>query len=387
MSDGGKRKYFTRRTISNMMVIAFGVVFYMFWQNYALCVEKLRMFFGIVSPFIWAFAIAFFLNMPVKWLEAKVFSGAKYKRALAVAVTYALVGCFISGVLFIVLPDVIAGVLRLIENAPQYIVELEKIVYELAQNLQLDIESTTALIGTWEEILVWLVGMLPQLLDISFAVGSGVVNSLMAIIVSIYMLMSKDISYRQSKKAVYALFEKEKAERVIELAIRSQRIFLGFVNGKALSSLIVGGSCYIFLTLAGFEYIALITVLVGITNMIPFFGPFIGAIPSIMILLTVDPWQALWFTVWIIILQQIDGNILTPRIVGNITGLSPMWVLLGIVVGGGLFGVIGMILGVPAFAVLYSVVSDYLGGKLKEKGIDLYGKPIKEDAKKQEVEK
>ncbi len=229
-----------------------------------------------------------------------------------------------------------------------------------------------------------LFGMVPQILDATMALGSGLMNSIMAIIISIYMLMSKDTLARQAKKGLYALLDKDKADHVVEFASRSQRVFVGFINGKILDSAIIGFICYCFMYIFGFEYYSLISVVVGITNVIPFFGPFIGAIPSIVILLTVDPWQALWFAVWILALQQFDGNILGPRILGNSTGLSPMWVLLAIVIGGGMFGFTGMLVGVPTFAVLYSLVSDYFEKKLDEKGIDMYGRAKKEDV--QEVE-
>ena len=190
------------------------------------------------------------------------------------------------------------------------------------------------------------------------------------------MLMSKDTLKRQCKKAIYALFEKDTAERILQISRRSHVVFSGFINGKILDSAIIGVICFIVTAMLQLEYSALISVIVGITNMIPFFGPFIGAIPCIVILVIVDPWQALIFAVFVFVLQQFDGNILGPKILGNSTGLSPMWVLLAIVIGGGMFGFAGMLIGVPTFAVLYSVVSDILQDRLLAKGIDEKGEPL-----------
>lgn len=377
-----KNRFFamTRRTVSNLLVVLLGVSFYLFLSNYQLCMGRLRDFYNIISPFVAAFVVAFLLNAPMTWFEQKVFFKLKRKRLLAVLVTYVLALLIMGGLVIAVLPEVGMSAVTLIENLPAYLESIGGMVSEIAAKFHLDLNSAEALVGSWEEFVAALVTaiqkLIPQFIDFSVALGNGIINTVMALIVSVYMLVSKDTLKRQCKKATYALFPAERAERIMQISRRSHVVFSGFINGKILDSAIIGVLCFVVISMLQLDYAALISLIVGVTNMIPFFGPFIGAIPCIVILVIVDPWQAIVFAVFIFILQQFDGNILGPKILGNSTGLSPMWVLLAIVIGGGLFGFAGMLIGVPTFAVLYSIVSDYLRDRLKRKGIDEKGEPL-----------
>ena len=181
------------------------------------------------------------------------------------------------------------------------------------------------------------------------------------------------------RKVIYAFLPMEKARRTLTVCRNANRVFNGFIYGKLIDSAIIGVLCFILMSLFKMPFALLISVVVGVTNVIPFFGPFIGAIPSVMILLMVDPIVAIEFGVLILILQQFDGNILGPKILGDSTGLSAIWVLVAIIVGGGLFGFVGMVIGVPTFAVLYSLTSDLLARRLKAKGIDKDGNPLPAD--------
>ncbi|MBR3936215.1 MAG: AI-2E family transporter, partial [Oscillospiraceae bacterium] len=163
--------------------------------------------------------------------------------------------------------------------------------------------------------------------------------------------------------------KKETAGKLVRIARESDRIFSGFINGKLIDSLIIGILCFIGMSIIGFDFTLLISFIVGVTNVIPFFGPFFGAIPSVLILLMVDPWQALWFAIFVLVLQQLDGNVIGPKILGDNTGLPALWVMFAILVGGGMFGVIGMFVGVPAFAVIYQFTKEYLENRLKKKNL------------------
>ena len=178
---------------------------------------------------------------------------------------------------------------------------------------------------------------------------------------------------------MFASFAAEKVERVLTICRRANSIFVGFINGKIIDSAIIGVLCFVLCTIFKIPLALLISLFVGITNVIPFFGPFIGAIPSIMILLIVNPMAALKFTILIILLQQFDGNILGPKILGDSTGISAIWVLVSIVVGGGLFGFVGMLIGVPTFAVIYMLTKEYVEARLAEKNIDGEGKPLTDE--------
>ncbi len=225
----------------------------------------------------------------------------------------------------------------------------------------------------WDQIINdlvnWLKGFIPVLGNAAFGVAMGIKDLFFGIFISIYMLLSKDLFARQTKKILYAVSKKTIADRIIELTRQTNKVFTGFLSGKILDSMIIGAICFLFMALFGLPYAPLISVIITVFNMIPMFGPFIGAIPSILLILLVDPWQALIFTVFIILLQQADGNFIGPKILGESTGLSGFWVIVAILVGGGLWGVVGMIIGVPALAVIYALVRTGVERLLKKKGM------------------
>lgn len=206
--------------------------------------------------------------------------------------------------------------------------------------------------------------ILPSLTSVASNVSAMVIaffvllkDLLISVIVSVYLLMRKDILAAQSKKIVYSLLPTRLGDLLVEETRSAYRILSGFINGKLVDSLIIGIICLVCCNLFSFPYAALVATVVGVTNIIPFFGPFIGAIPCAFLILLVSPKQCLYFIVFILILQQFDGNILGPKILGNSTGLDAFWVLFSILLFGGLFGFAGMVLGVPVFAMIYSAIS------------------------------
>ena len=194
-------------------------------------------------------------------------------------------------------------------------------------------------------------------------------NIIVGLIVSVYLLFSKETFIGQFKKLNYALFKPKKANIVIQTARKSNEIFGGFISGKILDSMIIGIICYIVLLIMKMPYPVLVSVIVGVTNIIPFFGPFIGAVPSFIIIVLANPIQGLYFLIFVVILQQVDGNIIGPNILGDSTGLSPFWVIFAIMVGGGLFGFAGMLLGVPTFAVIYYIMQEILRYFLRKRDL------------------
>jgi predicted PurR-regulated permease PerM len=192
-------------------------------------------------------------------------------------------------------------------------------------------------------------------------------NLLIGIIVSIYVLLEKEHFAAQGKMIIYALFKTRPANVIIETLRESNRIFGGFIMGKIIDSMIIGLLCFIGLSILKMPYTLLVSVIVGVTNVIPFFGPYFGAIPSALLILFIDPMKCLYFLIFIIILQQIDGNIIGPAIIGDSTGLSAFWVIFSILGGGGLFGLVGMLIGVPTFAVIYYIIRTYIEYRLTSK--------------------
>ena len=205
-----------------------------------------------------------------------------------------------------------------------------------------------------------------------------ILNMVLAIIISVYVMAGKETLISVAKKLIYSIFSIKNANSVLDGMRYVSQVFGGFVNGKIIDSFIIGAICYVFMVIVGFDYAVLISIVVGVTNVIPYFGPFIGAIPSAFILLMISPKQSIIFVIFVIVLQQVDGNIIGPLILGDRLKLSSMWILFAILVGGGLFGVLGMILGAPCFACIYSLVGTICRSKLKERNLptdtdDFYG--------------
>ncbi|MBS6646405.1 MAG: AI-2E family transporter [Clostridiaceae bacterium] len=310
-----------------------------------------------------------------KMLHSKK-AGESCAKAVGTLVSLVLIIVVVVGLFWMILPQVITTINGVIESFPNNADMLYQWLQQvLADNPQ--VEETV--LGSYEKGLLQLeTWVTTDLVKVMSSVVSGVLsgvvfikNLLIGLIVMVYLLNIKDLFAAQSKKLVYGLFPLWLANRVIEKVRFIHQVFGGFIIGKLLDSLIIGIICFVCLTIMKMPYIMLISVIVGVTNIIPFFGPFIGAIPSAVLLLFVSPIKCLYFLIFILLLQQFDGNILGPKILGNSTGLSSFWVLFSILVFGGILGPIGMIIGVPAFAVIYSLISEWVCSSLKKKELSV----------------
>lgn len=365
------------RFVGNMAVVIVGILFYVGITNLHLIAKTVNGFLQVLSPFIWGFVIAYLLDGVVRWFEKKL----NGKRLLAIGISYLLAIAMVVLLLSFVIPQLIQSVRILIDNASGYMANLTSLVNQWTVKLGLDPEVTKNMMISYTDLMNQVTQiaakLMPQILNYGMAVGSGVVSALTALIASIYMLMDKNKLLGQMHKVIYAFLPLPKAKRTLEVCSHANKVFNGFIGGKIIDSAIIGVICFVGMNLLRMPFALLISVIVGVTNVIPFFGPFIGAIPSVMILLMASsPMNALKFGVFIIVLQQFDGNILGPKILGDFTGLSAIWVLVAIIVGGGLFGFAGMVVGVPTFAVLYSLGSEFLRNRLNAKGIDAQGNAV-----------
>lgn len=362
----------TGRVASNLIVVFAGVAFYMALSNFDALRAQLRAWLGILSPFVWGLVIAYLLDAPVRFFESKLGG----RRKLSILISYVLAFLVVGFLLRMVLPQIGDSLFLLAGRIPSYLDNLSV----LMQNSRLDELGLDKVLGSYQELLEKATGMvssfLPKIVGYGVAIGNGFISAITALISSVYMLMGKDRLLRQLRKAVLALLPLPRARSVLEVCSHANRVFGGFIIGKIIDSSIIGVLCFVCMTLLRLPFAVLISVIVGVTNIIPFFGPFIGAVPSILILLIVDPIAALKFAVFVLLLQQFDGNILGPKILGDSTGLSALWVLVAIIVSGGLFGFAGMVVGVPVFAVLYALVSSFFARRLREKGIDEEGNPL-----------
>ena len=362
----------TGRVASNLIVVFAGVAFYMALSNFDALRAQLRAWLGILSPFVWGLVIAYLLDAPVRFFESKLGG----RRKLSILISYVLAFLVVGFLLRMVLPQIGDSLFLLAGRIPSYLDNLSV----LMQNSRLDELGLDKVLGSYQELLEKATGMvssfLPKIVGYGVAIGNGFISAVTALISSVYMLMGKDRLLRQLRKAVLALLPLPRARSVLEVCYHANRVFGGFIIGKIIDSSIIGVLCFVCMTLLRLPFAVLISVIVGVTNIIPFFGPFIGAVPSILILLIVDPIAALKFAVFVLLLQQFEGNILGPKILGDSTGLSALWVLVAIIVSGGLFGFAGMVVGVPVFAVLYALASSFFARRLREKGIDEEGNPL-----------
>ena len=367
------KNYFTKSTISNIITVCTAVLLYLSISNFDIVRKILGTVYGVISPFVVAFVVAFLLNTPVKWFERNFFGKLKCKRGLSIVCTYIITAFAITVLVVLVAPQVRDSIINVINSIPEYIREITHIVEKLTNQYHWDpafADSITETMSTaLKSLSTMALNLIPQIFNVSVSLGSFVIDMFMAVIASIYMLMTKERLVFQIKKILYSFLKEKKADRIIEIGNRTNLMFSKFINGKIIDSIIIGIICFMGSVFIYSPYALLLGVIIGVTNIIPFFGPFIGAIPSILILLMVSPWDALIFAIFVLALQQFDGNILGPKILGDSTGLAPIWVLVAITIGGGLFGFVGMIAGVPTFAVLYSLLSENMDKRLAKKNI------------------
>ncbi len=340
----------------------------------------------ILRPFIIAAIFAYIVNGPMMFFERqfgrltdKKKPHPVLKRVLAIIAAWVASLAVLVLFFVIIVPDVKISITTLINTLPGYFESLKAFITAMAEKYQLDISYLNSFMnfqvtadGIMEIIDKYSDALIPQLANIaniSVQIGSFIADVIIAIIISVYLLFSKETLIAQLKKALYALFNRKLADVSVRVARETHRTFSGFISGKLLDSLIIGILCFIGMSILKYEYALLISFIVGVTNVIPFFGPMFGAIPSVLLLLMIDPWHALWFAVFIFALQQLDGNVIGPKILGDSTGLPALWVMFAILVGGALWGVAGMFVGVPLFAVIYRFSKEIFENLLKKKNM------------------
>ena len=344
-----------------------------------------------VRPILYGAFIAYLLAPMVNFFERHLFpphpergrkrSQAMLIRTVGILLAWLMVWFFFYLLASVLLPELYKSVLQLIANVDKYYQTISGWVTSLSNHLletnpDLAQQIVEKLGDYFQDFGKWLSGLLPQLQTVMTTVSGGVwsaVNFLMdllvGIIASVYLLATKERCAAYGRKLVYSLFPQEQVGLVLRGVRRADVIFSGFVRGKLLDSIIIGILCFVCCSILKFPYTPLVSVFVGVTNIIPFFGPFLGAIPSTFLILLVSPRQALYFVIFVMALQQLDGNVIGPKILGNTTGLSSLWVIIAILVGGGFFGVAGMFFGVPVCACLNSLMNFFVDARLRKKNL------------------
>lgn len=355
-----------------------------------------RGFFTIIAifmPVIDGLALAYLLTPIVNKLETKILlpickkkgwktNGKNRKRIRALSISITVVLVFIIAYQFfsLIIPEILRSIQSIINQFPIYVNNMNNWLQNIMSN-NAELESiVTNLFTTYsKELQSWLdQSLLPQINEVVKTVSISLLgffkalwNLIIGLILSIYIISSKEMFTGQFKKIVYSMVETKTANQFIDNVRFTHRTFSGFLGGKIVDSIIIGFICFIGTSIMNNPYAILISVIIGVTNIIPFFGPYLGAIPSALLLLMVDPLQCLYFIIFILFLQQFDGNILGPKILGNSTGLSSFWVIVSITVFGGFFGILGMFIGVPTFAVIYAAFRTIVNRNLEKKGLPI----------------
>ena len=370
--------------VTAFLVIASSILFFLLLNRLDVVAGAIGFVLNLLMPFIIGLIIAYLLSPLVDWFEnvcfgrlfLKVFHKEKRRaaRTCALIITFLLAIALVSGLCVLVFPQLFESIEGIIGNLSTYFSRLEAWVLgffeknpDIAKIVQSQFDNITKSISNWATN-----DLLPQMTNLAGGLTSGVINMvnivtnlIVGLVVSIYVLSSKEHFFAQTKKVAYAIFSIRTTNTLLRVTRRADRVFGKFVKGKLIEALIIGLLCFIGMSIFGMPFATLISVIIGITNIVPFFGPIIGAVFSCILILLVDPLTALYFTIFILILQQFDGNVIGPKILGDSTGLSSFWVIFSIMIFGGLFGLTGMIIGVPTFALIYSLIGEIVRERLK----------------------
>lgn len=382
--------------VTAFAVIACAILFYMALNYIPALGNALGTLLAILSPFVWGLVISYLLNPLTKVMEKNAFSplvaainrrrkkplGRKLARGLSVFLAEIIMLAILAALVSLIIPQLYNSINMIVQNSNVYINNITTWVTRLLEDYPEIEQYASSMLGEVnQDLMAWLQNtVLPQLGDLvtGFTTGvyyavKGIYNLIIGIIVSVYILSNMEGFKAGAKRLLYSLFRLETAEKLREGIAFTDQTFMGFINGKLLDSAIIGLICYIVCAILNMPYALLVSVIVGVTNIIPFFGPFIGAIPSAVIILMVSPPKCLIFIIFIIILQQVDGNIIGPKILGNSIGINGFWVMFSIILGAGLFGFWGMLLGVPVFVVIYTAIGSVITKRLKENDLPADG--------------
>lgn len=370
--------------VSNMWyivaLVAIIAIIFLMIANCGVVLAVIGKFLTILMPFILGFFFACFINPLVKRVHSllnrmKPGKGAKIKKAFSVIISYVVVIGVITVLLIYIIPQIKESIGELgntIQDGYQYMITHQKELNEKIPFIGLGGGIEYIKEFAYKKIMSNGSEILPYVYHVSSSLLTTSYNVLMGLVISIYIILDMKKLKRSARKVVYALSPKKKEQEVWQTMKQCSHIFNGFLIGKMIDSLIIGILCLIAMSILKLPYALLLSLIVCITNMIPYFGPIIGAIPGVMIYLFIDIRYAFIFALMILILQQFDGLYLGPKILGDQTGIKPLWVIFGITVGGAYFGVMGMFLGVPVVAVIMYLLQLFLDKKLKKKNISTF---------------
>lgn len=379
--------------VTAFLVIAACIGLHFLLMNLEWVKGAMAMLNGILAPIIYGAVLAYLLtpvyNRVQRWTEdgcrrtfGTTTKAHRYQgigKIMATAASLILLLAVVIGLFSMLLPEILTSIRNIVDALPVNIQNFEIWLQQiLADNPGIEQTVINNYAAVMDKLQSWLyTDVIPNIDKIIISVSASafnvlivVKNLLIGLIVMVYLLNLKDTLQAQGKKIIYGVFPLRTANKLVEELQFTHKVFGGFIIGKILDSLIIGVICFVCMSVMKMPYVVLVSVIVGVTNVIPFFGPFIGAVPSAVLILLVSPIQCLYFLIFILLLQQFDGNILGPKILGDSTGLSSFWVLFSILFFGGLLGFVGMIIAVPTFAVIYKLLSEFVSIRLARNNLD-----------------
>ena len=373
-----------RKVKIGIAIAAAAILLYLGLQNLDVVLKIGGVALKLLSPFLYGVCFAFVLNIPMRFFEEKAFRRLnkkdgklwrKLRRPVCVVITVILFLGIVAAIVSFIIPQLIDSATTLGNNINGYLVTLEAWANSFLAGfgISADIYTTiTSFVAEFSDtILQFITDSAPKILGTAMDVTSGVVNIFLGFVLGIYMLAAKEHLTRNCRRLIFAYLPQRAADYIRHIYHLVNARFAGFVAGQMTEAFILGMLCFLGMNLFGWgQYALLISVIIGITNIVPIIGPILGTIPGALILLiSVNPMQAVFFVIYIVVLQQIESNLIYPRVVGGSIGLPGLWVMFAVLVGGNLFGLPGVLLGVPAFAVVYTLLAESVTRRLKFKEI------------------
>lgn len=352
-----------------MQIIAFGILLYCGMEHFDVVIGAVDFVLGIVMPFLVGGAIAFVINVPMKSIERHLFAKngklAKWRRPVAYLLTLALVIGIITLALVVVIPELGNTISMIVQQVPVAVKAVQKWLTDLPDSYPALAPAVAELNIDWSSLADSIVtfvqnfaaGVVSSGVGIFSGIVSGVVTFVIAFTFSIYVLFQKERLARQAKQILYAVFPEKTPEKILSVAALSNQVFSSFLSGQCVEAVILGTLFVITMSILGMPYAMLTGIVIAITALIPIFGAFIGCVIGMLLIVMVDPVQAVWFLVLFLVLQQIEGNLIYPHVVGSSVGLPSIWVLVAVTVGGNMFGILGILVFIPLCSVLYALLS------------------------------
>ena len=366
-----------------MIVACAAIAFYMLLGNVSYFTGLLGKAGAILAPFAGGVVIAYAINPIDSWVHKTLFRGDKRLHWLSMLIGYLVAILVVGGLAYLIMTQVLTSIMSFASALPSYTRNLEAWLLTmtgeypaLEPHLATTLEYVQDLSGSVGKLLSTAMGYVPQIMSYFSDATATFITVFTALASSIYLLTQKNKLLRHIKILTRAFLPGDLAETILRISRKANRNLSGFFSGKIIDSAIIGVLTFVLMSIFRMSYAPLISIIVGVTNIIPVFGPFIGAVPGILILLFLNPAQALGFALLILFIQQLDGNIIGPRILGDAIGIDALWVLFSIVVCGDLFGLVGMVIGVPLFATIMGLVKEFAEWCLEYRGIDKEGRPL-----------